>query len=64
MSLKPFPKQQILDSPKMKAFVDNNFELVKNSGKFSRRVENTVGRGETEISPLPTQFSKDFTEDM
>ena len=36
-----FPKQRILDSPKPKEFVDDNFKSDVNDGKFSRRVENT-----------------------
>ena len=42
----PFPKQQILDSSKLKEFVDDNFNLDENGWKFSKRVENTVGKGE------------------
>ena len=41
-----FPKRQILDSSKLKVFVEANFELEGNGGKFSKRVENTVGNGE------------------
>ena len=42
----PFPKQQILDSSKLKEFADNNFEFDENCGGFSKRVENTEGKGE------------------
>ena len=42
----PFPKQQILDSSKLKEFTDDNFRFHKNGRKFSKRVENTVGKGE------------------
>ena len=38
-------KRQILDSSKLKEF-DDNFEFVKNGKKFSKRIENTVGKGE------------------
>ena len=41
-----FPKQQILDSSKLKEFADDNFKLDKNGRKFSKRVEKTVGKGE------------------
>ena len=41
-----FPKQQILDSSKLKEFADNNFEFDENGEKFSKRVENTVRKGE------------------
>ena len=44
--LKPFPKQQILDFSKLKEFADYIFEFDENGRKFSKRVENTVGKGE------------------
>ena len=40
----PFPKQQILDSSKLKEFADN-FEFHENARKLSKWVENTVGKG-------------------
>ena len=43
---KPFPKLQVLDSSKLKEFADNNFEVYENDGMFSKKVENTVGKGE------------------
>ena len=42
----PVPKGQILDSPKLKGFADDNFELDENARKLSKMVENTVGKGE------------------
>ena len=41
-----FPKLQILDSSKLKVFADDNFRYDENGRMFSRRVENTVGKGE------------------
>ena len=41
-----FPKQQNLDSSKLKEFANDNFKFDKNGRKFSKRVENTVGKGE------------------
>ena len=41
----PFPKRQILDSSKLKEFADDNFKFDGNGRKFSKRVENTVGKG-------------------
>ena len=41
-----FPKRQILDSFKFKEFADDNFKFNKNGRKFSKQVENTVGKGE------------------
>ena len=38
--------RQILDSSKLKEFADNNFKFDKNGRKLSKRVENTVGKGE------------------
>ena len=42
----PFPKRQILDAPKLKKFADDNLQLNENGGKFSKMIENTVGKGE------------------
>ena len=42
----PFPKQQILDYSKLKDFADDNFKFDENGRKFSKMVENTVGKGE------------------
>ena len=42
----PLPKQQILDSSKLKEFADDNFRFDKNDRKFCKPVENTVGKEE------------------
>ena len=39
-------RQQILDSSKLKKFADDNFKFEENGRKLSKRVENTVGKGE------------------
>ena len=39
-------RRQILDSSKLKEFVDNNFKFDENGRKLSMWVENTVGKGE------------------
>ena len=44
--LYPFPKQQISDSSKLKEFADGNLKVGENGRKFSKWVENTVGKGE------------------
>ena len=44
--LYPFPKQQILDSFKLKEFADDNFKVDENCRKFSKCVEKTLGKGE------------------
>ena len=41
-----FPKQQNLDSSKLKEFADDNFKFEENVRKFFRRAENTMGKGE------------------
>ena len=42
----PVPKQQILDSSKLKGFAEDNFKFDENGKKFLKWVENTVGKGE------------------
>ena len=45
MSLNHY-QRQILDSSKLKEFADDNFKFDDNGKKLSKRVENTVGKGE------------------
>ena len=58
----PLPDDKILDRSKLKQSADDNFEYDENSIKFSKQVENTVGKGEIaryeQFSPFPTVFSK------
>ena len=42
----PFPKRQIFGSSKLKEFADDNFKFDEYGRKFSKLVENTVGKGE------------------
>ena len=42
----PNTRRQIQDSSKLKEFADDNFEFDENERKLSKRVENTVGKGE------------------
>ena len=42
---KPSPKQRILDSSKLKEFADDNFKFDEYGRKFSKRMENIVGKG-------------------
>ena len=44
--INPFPKQQILDWPKLKEIADDNFKLDENGRKLSKWAENTAGKGE------------------
>ena len=41
-----FPKRQVSDSSKLKQSADDNFRFDESSRIFSKRVENTVGKGE------------------
>ena len=41
----PLPDNKIIDWSKLKQSADNNFEFDVNSRKFSKLVENTVGKG-------------------
>ena len=65
---KPFPKRQILDSSQREEFADNNFKCDEKSRKFSKRVENTVGKGEIaryeQFLIFPQCFQKTSTADM
>ena len=46
IELNPLPDDKILDWSKLKQFAEDNFEFDENSRKFSKQVENTVGKGE------------------
>ena len=66
----PFPKRQILDSFKLKEFIERvcrwQFKIWLNGRKFSKRVGNTVGKGEIacyERFLLFPVFSKFFIAD-
>ena len=60
-------KRQILDSSKLREFADNNFSSDENSRKLSKRVENTVGKGEIacykQFLLIPLCFQKTSTAD-
>ena len=64
----PFPKRQILDLSKLKELADDNFIFDENDRKLSKRVENTVGRGEIacceQFLLFPQYFQKASTADM
>ena len=44
--LKSLPDDKVLDSSRLKEFADDNFKFDENGRKLSKRVENTVGKGE------------------
>ena len=59
---KPFPKRQILDCSELKEFADDNFNFDGNVEKLSKRVGNTVEKGEIahyeQFLLFPTVFSR------
>ena len=60
----PFPKQQVLDSSKLKEFADDNFKYDENGRMFIQMGRKHFGKRRKcllqAISPLPTEFSKDM----
>ena len=46
VSLNLFPNDKILDSTKLKEFEDDSFKFDENDRKSSKRIENTVRKGE------------------
>ena len=62
-----FPKRQILESSKLKEFADDNFKVDENCNKFSKWIENTVGKGEIaryeQFLLFPQCFQKTCTAD-
>ena len=58
------PKRQIFNSSKLKESAEEHFKFDENGGKFSKRVENTVGKGEIarrkQLLLFPQCFQKDF----
>ena len=61
------PKQQILDSSRLKEFAFNNFNFDENGRKFSKQEENTVGKEEIarckQFLLFPLCFQKTCTAD-
>ena len=51
----PFPNANISDWSKLKEFASDNYKFDRNGRKLSKRVENTVRKGE--ISPSRRVFS-------
>ena len=60
-------RRQTLDCFKLKEFADDNFKLDENGRKFSKWVENTVGKGEIaryeQFLLFPQCFQKTCTAD-
>ena len=60
-------KRQVLDASNLKKFVDDDFRCDENGRKFSKWVENTVGKGEIaryeQFLRFPQCFRKTYTAD-
>ena len=54
------PKWPILDTSKLKEFADDNFNFDENGRKFSKRIENTMGKGEIACYEQFVLFPKCF----
>ena len=65
--ISPFPKRQLLDFSKLKEFADDNLNFDENIRKLSKRVENSVGKGEIaryeQFLLFPQCFQKTCTAD-
>ena len=63
----PFPNKQILDSFKLKEFAEDNFKFNENDRKFSKQVENSVGKEEIarkeQFLLFPQSFQKTCSSD-
>ena len=64
LTTEPPRRGQILDSSKFKEIADNNIKLDKNGGKFSERVENAVGKGESACYEQFLHFPQCFKKDL
>ena len=64
----PSHKQQNLESSKLKEIVDDKLSFDENGRKFSKRIENTVGKGEIaryeQFLLFPLCFQMNTTADM
>ena len=58
----PFPNDKC-DSSELKVFADENFKLDENDKKFSKRVENTVGKEKLQFLLFQQCFQKTFSSD-
>ena len=66
-TISPFSKRQILDPSILKEFADDNIDINENDRKFSKRVENAVGKGESaryeHFLFFPQCFQKTYSAD-
>ena len=67
-SSNPVQNDKFLDSSKLEQFADDNFMFGGNGRKLSKRVENTIGKGEIarneQFLLFPQCFQKTCTADM
>ena len=67
LSLNPLTNNKILVCSKLTEFADNNFKFYANGRKFSKQVENTVGKVEIahyeQFLLIPQCFQKTCTSD-
>ena len=56
----PFSKQEILDSSNLRKFADDNVRFDENERKFSKREENTAGKGEIALYEQFLRFQQCF----
>ena len=54
----------MLDPSKLKDFADDNFKVDENGGKFFKRIENTVGKGEIARYEQFLLFAQCFQKDL
>ena len=61
-SVNPLPNDKIFDRSKLKESADDSFKFDENSRKFSKCIENTVGKGEIaryeQFLLFPQRFQK------
>ena len=62
--LNPSPDDKFHIFSKMKGKVDDNLEFDENVGKFSKRVENAMGKGETVSYEQFLLFPQSFPQDL
>ena len=64
----PFPDDKILDRSKLKEFADDYFQFDENDVNFSKKIVNTVGKGEIacyeQFLLFPLCFPKTCIADM
>ena len=67
IGINPFPNDKLKDSSKLKEFADDKFKFDEYDRKFSKREENTVGKGEIaryeQFLLFPQCFQKTCTAD-